>query len=190
MRRNIHRALSPHRLMIIPNSMVFSVLLMPLILLFVCSCTYQGDEFAFSAPFGFKTKQYETTGVNPNNDPQLLIFSQKGHLYFQVFRQTIPPESDLELVFAEYVARTSGIHTKYQFISQDTIEMNSQPAIEYVYREFHGEPYVQRREIWMEKSGYVYSLVCTDPVDSTTGMIIPVSELCIRLVEGFTFKQH
>jgi hypothetical protein len=40
----------------------------------------------------------------------------------------------------------------------------------------------------MEKSGWAYSLVCTDPADATTGLIIPVSELCIRLVEGFQFK--
>lgn len=153
-----------------------------------CSCTYQGYEFTFSAPFGFKTKQYETPAVNPNNDPELLIFSQSGQLYFQVFRQNIPKESDLNTVFAEYVSQTSGIHSHYQFISEDTIEMNNQTVIEYVYREFRGEPYVQRREIWMEKSGWAYSLVCTDPADSTPGMIIPVSELCIRLVEGFQFK--
>jgi hypothetical protein len=66
--------------------------------------------------------------------------------------------------------------------------MNDRTAIEYVYREFHGEPYVQRREIWMEYNGWAYSLVCTHPADSTPGMIIPISVLCIRLVEGFQFK--
>jgi hypothetical protein len=170
------------------HSLRLIFLLIPLIIFSACSSTYQGDEFIFSAPFGFKTKQYEIPEIKPNNDPQLLIFSQKGHLYFQVFREKIPPESDLDMVFAEYVARTSGISTHYQFISQDTIDMNNQTAIEYVYREFRGEPYVQRWEIWMEKSGWAYSLVCTDPADSTPGMIIPVSELCIHLVEGFQFK--
>jgi hypothetical protein len=153
-----------------------------------CSSTYQGDEFTFTAPFGFKTKQYEIPAVNPNNDPESLIFSQEGHLYFAVGRQNIPKDSDLNTVFAEYVSKTSGIHSHYQLISKDTIEINNQTGIEYVYREFRGEPYVQTREIWMEKSGWAYSLVCTDPADSTPGMIIPVSELCIRLVEGFQFK--
>ena len=96
--------------------------------------------------------------------------------------------SDLDHVFAEYVKRTSGISSNYQLISQDTIELNDQTAIEYLYREFRGEPYVQRWEIWMEKSGWAYSLVCTDPADATTGMDIPVSEECRRLVEGFRFK--
>jgi hypothetical protein len=188
MRRNIPRSLSRQRLIIIPNPMVFLVLLIPLIIFSACSSTYQGDGFVFSAPPGFKTKQYETPEVNPNNDPKLLIHSYKGHLYFQVLRQKIPPESDLNKVFAEYVARTSGMYSNYQFISQDTIEMNDQTAIEYVYRQFQGEPYVQRREIWMEYNGWAYSLVCSDPADSTPGMIIPISELCIRLVEGFQFK--
>lgn len=153
-----------------------------------CSSTYQGDEFSFSAPFGFKTKQYEITEIDSNNDSQPLIFSQKGHLYFQVFRQEIPAGSDLDHVFAAYVTRTSEKASHYQLISQDTIELNDQTAIEYVYREFRGEPYVQRWEIWMEKSGRAYSLVCTDPADSTIGMVIPISEECRDLVEGFRFK--
>lgn len=153
-----------------------------------CSNTYQGDEFSFSAPAGYKTKQYEVSEDKPNNDRKLLIFSQKGHLYFQIFRQEIPAGSDLEQVLAEYVAKTSGTSSHYQFISQSTIELDDQTAIEYLYREFLGEPYVQRWELWMEKSGWVYSLVCTDPADSTTGMVIPVSEECRHLVEGFQFK--
>jgi len=123
-----------------------------------------------------------------DQDSQPLLFSQKGHLYFVVSRQKIPPERNLNSVFAEYVTRTKGISTHYQFISQDTIELKDQTAIEYLYREFRGEPYVQRWEIWMEKSGWAYSLVCSEPVDATTGLVIPVSELCIRLVEGFQFK--
>jgi len=105
-------------------------------------------------------------------------------------RQKIPPESDLDTVLAEYVARTSAKSTHYQFISQDTIEIYNQTAIEYVYREFRGEPYVQNREIWLEKNGWAYSLACTDPAVSTPGITIPISELCIQLVEGFKFKQH
>mgnify|MGYP002348191735 CR=1 FL=1 len=170
------------------QSLRLTFLLIPLAIISACSSTYQGDEFSFSAPPGFKTKQFEAEEATQNNDLELLIFSQKGHLYFQIFRQKIPPESDLNMVFSEYMARTSGKYTHYQFISQDTIEINNLTAIEYVHREFQGEPYVQRREIWLEKSGWAYSLVCTDPVVSTTGITIPISELCIRLVEGFQFK--
>lgn len=159
-----------------------------LLLFSICSCTYQGDEFTFSVPFGFKTRQYEPSDGNPNNDSEILIFSKKGHLYFQVFRQKIPVDSDLNKVFEEYVSRTSEKYTKYQFISQRPIEMNNQTAIEYVHREFRGEPYVQCREIWMEHNGWAYSLTCTDPADSTIGLNIPISELCIRLVGGFEFK--
>jgi hypothetical protein len=163
-------------------------MLILLTILAACSATYQGEDFSFSAPVGYKTKQYEISEDKPNTDRKLLIFSQKGHLYFQIFRQEIPAGSDLEQVLAEYVAKTSGTSSNYQFISQSTIEVDDQTAIEYLYREFRGEPYVQRWEIWMEKSGWVYSLVCTDPADSTTGMVIPVSEECRHLVEGFQFK--
>jgi len=95
---------------------------------------------------------------------------------------------DLEMVFKEYMAQTSGRSTHYQLISQDPIDFKNQTGIEYVFREFHGEPYVQSREIWMEKNGWAYSLDCTLPVDATPGMSIPVSELCIQLAEGFKFK--
>lgn len=170
------------------HSLRLTFLLIPLIVLSACSRTFQGDEFSFSAPSGFKTKQFEEAEANPNNESELLIFSQKGRLYFQVFRQKIPPDGDLKLVFMEHKEQTSEKTTKYQFISQDVIEMNDQSAIEYVYREFHGEPYVQRREIWLEKSGWAYSLVCTNPADSTPGIEIPIPDLCFRFVEGFRFK--
>lgn len=86
------------------------------------------------------------------------------------------------------MAQTSERYTRYQFISENTIEIYDQTAMEYVYRKFHGEPYVQTREIWLEKNGWIYSLACTEPVDSTPGIIIPISDLCIRLSEGFQFK--
>jgi hypothetical protein len=164
-----------------------SVLLI-FILFSACSVTYQSAEYTFTPPSGFTTKQYESPSAVSNNAPQLMIFSQKGHLYFQVFRQIIPSGRNLDAVFTEYVSHTSKALSRYQLISKESIELNNQTAIEYVHREFQGEPYVQRREIWMERSGWAYSLVCTDPVDSTPGMIIPISDLCIRLVEGFQFK--
>jgi hypothetical protein len=68
------------------------------------------------------------------------------------------------------------------------IEIGDRPAIEYVYREFRGEPYEQIREIWMENNGWAYALVCTNPAGATPGMVIPVAETCFRLVEGFQFR--
>jgi hypothetical protein len=165
-----------------------NILLLPFILFFACACTYQGDEFTFSAPIGFRTKQYEIPEVNPNNDPEPLIYSQDGRLMFQVSRQNIPKGSDLESVFNAYKAQSSGISYNYQFISQSVIEINDRTATEYIYREFSGEPYWQRREVWMENNGWAYAMVCSEPADSTPGLIIPISELCIDLVEGFQFK--
>ncbi len=166
----------------------FPFLLILLTILPACSSTYQGDEFSFSAPIGFKTKQYAAAETGQTDGPKLLLFTQKGSLYFQVLRQKIPLESDLGTVFAQHLEQPKEKATHYQFISQGIIEIKNQSAIEYIYREFRGEPYVQTREIWLKKNGWAYSLICTDPVDSTTGLVIPVSEQCIRLVEGFQFK--
>jgi hypothetical protein len=165
-------------------------LLIPFIIFSACACTYQGDEFTFSAPFGFKTKQYEIPQINPNNDPESLIFSKNGDLSFWVSRQNIPEESDIDAVFIAYKALSIEMSSHYQFISQNSIEINDRTAIEYIYRTFSGEGYWQRREVWMENNGWAYALVCSDPADSTPGMNIPVSEMCIRLVEGFQFKEH
>ncbi len=164
------------------------LLLISMILLSACSSTYQGDEFSFTAPVGFKTKQYEAQAVSPNKETQSLIFTQKGTLYFQIFRQNIPTGSNLDTIINTHKAQSSGRSSHYQFISQNMVEMDGRPAVEYVYREFHGEPYVQTREIWMENNGWAYALACTNPADSTPGMLIPVAETCFRLVEGFQFK--
>jgi hypothetical protein len=188
MKKNREQIFSLRRFILIPNGRVFLILLILLIVFSASSCTYQDDEFSFSAPLGFKTKQYKTSDLNPQIDHNLLIFSQKGHLYFQVIRQKIPLDRDLETIFNEYKDQSSARASHYQFISQTEVEINDRPAIEYVHREFLGEPYEQISEIWMEYNGWVYSLVCTDPVVSTPGEIIPVSEVCIRLVEGFQFK--
>lgn len=169
-------------------SLRFIFLLMPLILLSASACTYQGDEFSFSAPIGFKTKQYEIPETNPDNKPESLIFSKNGHVSFWITRQTIPVGSDLAAVFNAFKARSIEVSTHYQFISQGTVEINDRTAIEYVYRTFSGEGYWQRRDVWMENNGRAYALTCSDPADATPGLVIPVSEECIRLVEGFQFK--
>jgi hypothetical protein len=166
----------------------FPFLLVAMFLLSACSTVYQDDAFIFTAPSGFTTKQYKTQAVTPNEDSAQLIFSQKGPLYFQVFRQRIAKESDLNTVFNAHKIQSAGLSSHYQFISQNKIEVENRPAIEYVFREFRGEPYEQIREIWLENNGWAYALICTDPADSTPGMLIPVSEQCIRLVEGFKFK--
>lgn len=174
-----HRIVQTHRLIL---------LLTAFILFSVSACTYQGDEFTFSAPFGFKTELLEIPKVNLNKDPVSLLFSKNGHVSFWVSRQTIPEESDLESVFTAYKAQPIGASLHYQFISQTMIKVNDRQAIEYVYRQYSGEGYWQRREVWMENNGRAYTLVCSDPVVSTPGVVIPVSEVCIRLVEGFQFK--
>jgi hypothetical protein len=166
----------------------FLFLLIPFILIFDCACTYQGDEFTFSAPFGFKTELNETPEGDPNNEPESLIFSKNGQLAFWVSRQSIPEDSDLDTVFNGYKDQSIEAASHYQFISQNSLEVNDRTAIEYVYRTFSGEGYWQRREVWMENNGRAYALVCSDPADSTPGLVIPVSEVCIRLVEGFQFK--
>ena len=172
-----HRFVHPFRL---------SYFLISIIVFISSSCTYQGNDYIFKAPFGFKTKQFQTA-VNQNIEPGLLIFSQKGRLYFEIFRNNIPEGSNLDTEFNTYKDQQKS-PSHYQFISQKSTEINQSPAIEYIFREFRGEPYVQVREIWIEHNGWAYSLKCTNPADSTTGKEIPVSELCYQLVDNVQFK--
>jgi hypothetical protein len=153
-----------------------------------CSTKYEGEDFTWSAPMGFKTKEFEPSGFDPSTNSEMLIFSQKGHLYFEIFREKIPAESDLVLVFEAYKSNTSGMYSHYQFISQKTVDINNRTAIEYVHREFIGEPYEQTRELWMENNGWAYALRCTNPADATPGAIIPVVDQCFQLAENFQFK--
>jgi hypothetical protein len=162
--------------------------LLVILLFLACACTYQGDEYTFSAPLDLKTKQFDPPESNLNHDPELLLVSKDGHMYFELSRQYIPQEADLESVFNAHKTQTSEISSHYQFISQSTIQINDRSAIEYIYREFSGEPYWQRREIWLENNDWAYVLSCSEPVDSTPGLDIPVSEQCIHLVEDFRFK--
>jgi hypothetical protein len=163
--------------------------------LFISACSnpndlilYEGEDFIFSAPAGYETELYETPVVDSITNSEHLLFSNIGHYpYFIIIRQEIPVDSDLESVFAEYVSIMNEWHD-IQFISQNTLTIDDRTAIEYVHREFIGEPYVQTREIWMEYNGWAYSLVCGSPVTAAPGAVIPVSEHCIQLAEGFQFK--
>jgi hypothetical protein len=162
---------------------------------FACSgntdvITYEGEDFTFSAQEKYETKEYETPIFDPTTNNEHLLFSNIGHYpYFSILRQRIPPGSNLDTVFADYMAMTNTRYTyNYQFISQNTITVNDRTAIEFVHREFIGEPYVQTREIWMEYNGWAYSLVCGSPAVSTPGAVIPISDQCFRFVEGFKFK--
>jgi hypothetical protein len=150
---------------------------------------YEGDDFTFSAPAGYETELYETPVIDSITNTEHLLSSYNiGHYpFFSIIRQQIPADSDLETVFANYVSIMNDWHD-IQFISQSTFTMDDRTAIEYVHREFIGEPYVQFREIWMEYNGWAYSLVCGSSVSNAPGAVIPVSEQCIKLVEGFQFK--
>jgi hypothetical protein len=152
-----------------------------------CSSSYDYDDFTFIVPAGYKTKEFESY-TDKKYESEYFIFTKKGNLYFQIFRKEIPLDSNLDQLFEAYFSKSkpAGIH--YQFISRDRIQVNNRPAIEYVYREFNGEPYIQSREIWMENNNQAYMLICSQAVDATPGAIIPVSEDCINLLEGFHFK--
>jgi hypothetical protein len=169
------------------------IVLTSFVLISACSSNngeilYEGDDFTFSAPARYKTEEYETPVYNRITNSEILLSSNIGHYpYFDIIRQEIPSGSDLDAVFADYVSNISKWYHS-ESISQNAITINNRTAIEYVHREYMGEPYVQTREIWMEYGGWAYSLVCTSPADATPGAIIPVSDQCIRLAEGFQFK--
>jgi len=166
--------------------------LIPMVFLLLsaaCGQTFEGDEFTFSAPFGFKTKQYEIPAEVDSEDQSInLLFSQNGETYLQVFRQQIPADADLGTLFNDFKAKTIERSSHYQFISQEEIEIFDRPGFEYIYREFSGEPYWQRREIWVENNGQAYALICSHPADSTPGLVIPINEQCISILDGFQFK--
>jgi hypothetical protein len=151
---------------------------------------YEGDDFTFSVPAWYKTNTYDPPYIDPGSGSEELLFTNVGHYpYFQINRQMIPAGSDLDAVFAEYLVYISERYsTHFQVISQNTISIYDRTGIEYVHREFIGEPYVQTREIWVECNGWAYSLICVSPADATPGAVIPVSDQCIRIAEGFHFK--
>jgi hypothetical protein len=152
-----------------------------------CVSKYDGGDFTFSAPFGFKTKEFKAY-TDSNRKSEYLLFAQNGHLTFQIMRKEIPADSDLDTVFEAYLVNSRRVISNFQFISQSKIELKDRKAIEYIYREFNGEPYVQTQEIWIENNGRAYALICTEPVDATPGAIIPVSDQCQHLLESFQFK--
>lgn len=161
---------------------------------FACSSNndyifYEGDDFTFSAPAGYKTEEYKPPYFVSSTNSELLLFSNVGHYpFFSIFRQKIPSDSDLGTVLADYKSIISGRNSSsYQFMSQNTITINNRTAIEYMHCGYLGEPYVQSREIWMEYNGWAYSLVCVHTGNGPCEKI-PVSDQCIHLAESFQFK--
>ncbi len=179
----------------IPRITVFlrsSIILISIVIISACTTKYDGTDFSFYAPAGYKTTVYETAEIDTGKDSQPLLFSQRrsAGIYFEVFRQKIDPKSNLDSIFADHMARIvdryNSLH--FQFISQKMIIINNYSGIEFVHREFSGEPYLQTREIWIENNGWAYSLVCVVHADSTPGLEIPISDECIHLAESFQFK--
>jgi hypothetical protein len=151
--------------------------------------TYENKDFTFSAPQGYKTTPYITPYFDRFTHSEELLFSGVGRYpYFVVYRRPIPTGSDLESVLSDYKETLVGSPYSAEIISQTPTTLKGRNAIELVHREFHGEPYVQTREVWMEQNGWAYSLVCVTPVTAAPGAVIPVSEKCIELAEGFQFK--
>jgi hypothetical protein len=159
-----------------------------IILITACSTHVDGGEFTFTAPAGYKTKTFDGyTDSFLNADYRL--FTQNKHVYFQIFVKQVPQNSDMAALLAEHTAKSADSASHYQFISQNTVTIAGRDAVEYIHREFHGEPYVQVRELWIEKDGSAFILSCSEPVISTVGEVIPVAEDCIDLAEGFQFKE-
>ena len=147
-----------------------------------CSGKYQNERFTFKAPGGTKIKTIILEG-------ETKLFLKPGNLYFAVTQQEIQPESTLQETYRAYRTETEVRMHQYQFISEAEVEFHGLPAIEYIYRGFSGEPHVQRRELWFEKDGWVYHLLCSDPVNVTESLETPVDEGCYQLAEGFSFRE-
>lgn len=123
-------------------------------------------------------------------DGQQKLSIRWSGLYFAVTQQEIPPGSSLMALYQAYRTTTEGRMDSYRFISEQEVMFKGQEAMEYIYQGFSGEPYVQRRELWLEKDGWVYQLLCSDPVGvPPPGLDIPVDEGCYRLAEGFLFRE-
>lgn len=176
--------MSPRKIIIYLN--IFGVFI-TLFFLAACSSNYDYDDFSFSVPAGYKTKEFESY-TDKNLNAEYLLFTQKGHLYFQIFNKEIPSGSNLDQLFEDYLSQSEPEENHYQLVSQKAIQVENRPAIEYIYRKFHGEPYVQIREMWIENNNQAYILFCSKPADSTSGAIIPVAEECYKLSESFHFK--
>ena len=153
-----------------------------LVLLSACMPPYQNEYFSYQPPPGVKINTLILDG-----QPKLSFKS--GSLYFSVSQQEIPDGSSLQEIYRAHRIENESRMSSYQFISETALDFSGTPAIEYIYRGFSGEPYVQRRELWLEKDGWVYQLLCSDPVDATPGLEIPVHEKCYELAEEFRFKE-
>jgi hypothetical protein len=152
------------------------------------SNTYEGEEFSLSAPPGYNIKPQTTPYFDHLTHMQEVLYSSGSlYPYFMLYRIAIPAGSSLEGVLSDYKTAIS-INPSYKFISQTAITLNGRAAIELVHREFIGEPYVQTREVWVENNGWAYSLMCVTPTSAEPGAVIPVSERCIQIAQGFQFK--
>ena len=147
-----------------------------------CSGKYQNKRFTFKAPGGVKIKTLILDG-----QPKVTL--NTGNLYFAITQREIEPGSTMQEIYQAYRTQTESRMHKYLFISETGVVFRGLPAIEYVYRGFSGEPYVQRRELWFEKGGWVYQLLCSDPVNFTENPELPVDEGCYQLAEGFQFRE-
>lgn len=174
---------------ILKTTIRFLSVILLVFIITACSTQYDGGDFTFISPGGYKITIY-TASAEATMNAETLLFAQNKHVYFQIYRQKISEGGSLALLLDGYISENTERDSHYQFISQKAIKIADHDAIEYVFREFHGEPYIQNWEIWIEKDGVAYTLVCSEPVVSTIGETIPIAQDCLDLVDGFRFSEQ
>ena len=153
-----------------------------LFLLTACTPPFQNGRFSYKPPPGLNINLLVLDG-------QPGLWLKSGGLYFSVTQQEIPDGSSLQGIYQAFRVENESRMTRYRFISETPPEFSGAPAMETIYLGFSGEPYVQRGDLWLEKDGWVYRLLCSDPVGASPGLEIPVHAHCCKQGAEFQFKE-
>jgi hypothetical protein len=142
--------------------MIISLTIMAVIIISGCiySKHFDKDGISFDYPSNWNTSQhiFDLPGA-------MVIVYESSQVDVKVFKYKTPSGSSLEKVYMDSVTNHSKNYSEYcyQQVSNGTITVDGVPAYEIVFQIGCNSTHTRQkiREVWLEKNGFIYTIVCT-----------------------------
>jgi hypothetical protein len=145
-----------------PGQIIVSTLIIVSVILIsgcINSQHYQKDNISFNYPVNWKAGYiYDLPGA-------LVGISESSQVDVKIFKYKTPQDSGLKEVYYQSVNNHSTNLAKYcyQQVSNKTMSVDGTTAYELIYQIGCNSTQTRQkiREVWLEKNGYIYTIVCT-----------------------------
>jgi|GEM_PF-522014 len=131
---------------------------------------FESEEISFDYPPGWQTidqvfpgqdlgqdRRFNAQEIAIVVDPDSSTPWEKYTVAVHLLKKTLPPNASLEELFHQTYAE---MPPPLDEVSESRTTLGALPALEKVYRQPLGEPWIQLRDLWVERERGIYILSC------------------------------